>query len=68
MGEAIGEIDISYDGEERDWGFNGFYFLDVLGNLKNTDLRFAFANNQGATLLTMPESEQFRYVLMPMRI
>ena len=68
MEEAVEEIDINYDGEELDLGFNVVYLLDVLGNLKNTDVRFAFANNQGATLLTMPESEQFRYVLMPMRI
>ena len=68
MEEAIEEIDINYDGEELDLGFNVVYLLDVLGNLKNTYVRFAFANNQGATLLTMPESEQFRYVLMPMRI
>ena len=49
-------------------GFNVVYLLDVLGNLKNTEVRFALSNAQGATLLTMPDSELFRYVLMPMRI
>lgn len=68
MEEADEEIAINYEGEELDLGFNVVYLLDALGNLKNTEVRFAFANNQGATLLTMPESEQFRYVLMPMRI
>ena len=68
MEEAVEDIAIEYDGEELDLGFNVTYLLDVLGNLKNTDVRFAFSSSQGATLLTMPESEQFRYVLMPMRI
>jgi len=68
MEEAIEDIAIEYEGEELDLGFNVTYLLDVLGNLKNSDVRFAFSSNQGATLLTMPESDQFRYVLMPMRI
>ncbi len=68
MEEAVEEIAINYEGDELDLGFNVVYLLDVLGNLKNSEVRFAFANNQGATLLTMPESENFRYVLMPMRI
>lgn len=68
MEEATEEIEINYDGDELDLGFNVTYLLDVLSNLKNSEVRFAFSNAQGATLLTMPESEQFRYVLMPMRI
>ena len=48
--------------------FNVLYLLDVLGNLKNSEVRFSFSSSQGATLLTMPESNQFCYVLMPMRI
>lgn len=68
MEEAAEDIPINYDGDVLDLGFNVTYLLDVLGNLKNTEVCFAFANSQGATLLTMPESEQFRYVLMPMRI
>lgn len=68
MEEALEEIAIEYSDEELDLGFNVTYLLDVLGNLKNTDVKFAFSSSQGATLLTMPESDKFRYVLMPMRI
>ncbi len=68
MEEAIETIDIDYNGEELDLGFNVTYLLDVLNNLRNTDVRFSFSSSHGASLLTMPESEQFRYVLMPMRI
>ncbi|MCF0252865.1 MAG: DNA polymerase III subunit beta, partial [Duodenibacillus sp.] len=68
MEEAVEEIAIDYEGEELDMGFNVTYLLDVLGNLKNAEVRFAFSSSQGATLLTLPESDRFRYVLMPMRI
>ena len=68
MEEAVENISIDYTGEELDLGFNVTYLLDVLSNLRNTDVRFSFSSSQSASLLTMPESEQFRYVLMPMRI
>ena len=68
MEEAEEQIAINYDGPDLDVGFNVVYLLDVLGNLKNTEVRFSLSNAQGATLLTMPDSELFRYVLMPMRI
>ena len=68
MEEAVENIDIDYTGEDLDLGFNVTYLLDVLCNLRNSDVRFSFSTSQAATLLTMPESEQFRYVLMPMRI
>ncbi|MGN1208946.1 MAG: DNA polymerase III subunit beta [Duodenibacillus sp.] len=68
MEEAVEEILIDYKGENLDLGFNVLYLLDVLGNLKNSEVRFSFSSSQGATLLTMPESNQFCYVLMPMRI
>ncbi len=68
MEEADEQIAINYDGPELDVGFNVVYLLDVLNNLKNAEVRFALSNAQGATLLTMPDSELFRYVLMPMRI
>ena len=68
MEEAEEQIAINYDGPDLDVGFNVVYLLDVLGNLKNNEVRFSLSNAQGATLLTMPDSELFRYVLMPMRI
>ncbi len=62
------EIIINYEGESLDLGFNVNYLIDVLVNLKNSDVKFSFSTAQGASLITMPESELFRYVLMPMRI
>lgn len=68
MEEAIEELTIDYIGDELDLGFNVGYLLDVLNNLKNTEVCFSFSNAHGASLIKMPDSDQFCYVLMPMRI
>lgn len=66
--EASEEIDIDYGGEALDIGFNVSYLMDVLGNLKVERVVIAFGNASSSALLTLPEQDSFRYVLMPMRI
>ncbi len=66
--EAQEELEIDYTGEALDIGFNVTYLLDVLGNLKNEQVRFSLGDALGSALITMPDSEKFKYVVMPMRI
>jgi DNA polymerase-3 subunit beta len=66
--DAQEELEIGYDGDGLDIGFNVNYLLDVLANLKNEEVRFALGDTLGSALITMPESEKFKYVVMPMRI
>ncbi len=66
--EAQEEIEIDYAGDPLDIGFNVTYLLDVLANLKNDQLRFAFGDALGSALVTLPDSDRFKYVVMPMRI
>ncbi|MEG0822612.1 MAG: DNA polymerase III subunit beta [Burkholderiaceae bacterium] len=66
--EAQEELEISYVGDGLDIGFNVTYLLDVLGNLKNDQIKFALGDSLGSALITMPDSEAFKYVVMPMRI
>jgi DNA polymerase-3 subunit beta len=66
--EAQEEIEIDYTGEPLDIGFNVTYLLDVLANLKNEQLKFAFGDALGSALVTLPDSDRFKYVVMPMRI
>jgi DNA polymerase-3 subunit beta len=66
--EAQEELEIDYGGEGLDIGFNVTYLLDVLGNLKSENVRFALGDALGSALVTMPDSEKFKYVVMPMRI
>lgn len=66
--EAQEELEIDYSGDGLDIGFNVGYLLDVLNNLKSERVRFALGDALGSALVTMPESEKFKYVVMPMRI
>lgn len=66
--EAQEELEIDYGGEPLDIGFNVNYLTDVLGNLKSEAVRFALGDALGSALVTMPDSERFKYVVMPMRI
>lgn len=66
--EAQEEIEIDYAGDGLDIGFNVTYLLDVLANLKAEQVRFALGDALGSALITMPDSERFKYVVMPMRI
>jgi DNA polymerase-3 subunit beta len=66
--EAQEELEIDYGGDALDIGFNVTYLIDVLGNLKSEHVKFALGDALGSALITMPDSEKFKYVVMPMRI
>ncbi len=66
--EATEEIEVDYDGESLEIGFNVSYLQDVLGNLKSESVQMDFGDSGTSALLTVPGDEQFRYVVMPMRI
>lgn len=66
--EAQEEVEVDYQGETLDIGFNITYLLDVLGNIGDEILHFSFGDAMGSVLVTVPENEQFKYVVMPMRI
>lgn len=66
--EAQEEIEIDYSGEPLDIGFNVTYLLDVLGNLKCDQVRVSLGDSLGSALITVPDSDRFQYVVMPMRI
>jgi DNA polymerase-3 subunit beta len=67
--EAREEIDIDYGHEPLDVGFNVSYLLDVLANVKTDEIRWSVQPDVNASaLITSPDDDQFKYVVMPMRI
>jgi DNA polymerase-3 subunit beta len=66
--EAEEELEVPYKGEALDIGFNITYLLDVLGNLGSERVNLAFGDANSSALVTMPEREDYKYVVMPMRI
>ncbi len=66
--EALDELDISYDEGDLDIGFNVTYLMDVLANLKTDNIQLQFSDSNASALLTLPNDDSFKYVVMPMRI
>jgi DNA polymerase-3 subunit beta len=67
--EASEELDVDYAHEALDVGFNVSYLLDVLANVKTAQVRWSVQPDVNASaLITTPEDESFKYVVMPMRI
>ncbi|HKY02213.1 MAG TPA: DNA polymerase III subunit beta [Burkholderiales bacterium] len=66
--EAQEELDVTYQGEALDIGFNVSYLLDVLNHLDINEVDVALGDPNSSALITVPERSDFKYVVMPMRI
>lgn len=66
--EAQEELEVSYKGEALDIGFNISYLLDVLNNLTSETIQCSFGDANSSALITIPNNDNFKYVVMPMRI
>ena len=66
--EAVDEIDIDYNGDSMELGFNVIYLIDVLTNLSADIVRVELADSNSSALFTLPDDSNFKYVVMPMRI
>ena len=66
--EAVDELDIDYNGDAIDIGFNVTYLMDALGNMDQDMIRLELSDGNSSVLITNPENEHFKYVVMPMRI
>ena len=66
--EAEEELEIAYKGDALDVGFNINYLLDVLQNMAMDRVEVAFGDANSSALVTVPERDDYKYVVMPMRI
>ncbi|OIO74559.1 MAG: DNA polymerase III subunit beta [Gallionellaceae bacterium CG1_02_56_997] len=66
--EAQVEIETDYHGEAIDIGFNVNYLLDGLNSINSEQAIFSFGSPNSSILITSPDNQEFRYVVMPMRI
>lgn len=70
LGEAHETIEVDYNKEDLQVGFNYQYLLDFLTTADEPDVSFEFKDSESAAQLrTQPPSDyNYRYVVMPMRI
>lgn len=66
--EAEEELSVDYQGDGLEIGFNVSYLLDVLGVLKDRNVRLSLADSNSSALLQEAEDGDSLYVVMPMRL
>lgn len=66
--EAEDELDIDYSADTIEIGFNVTYLIDVLANMSQDMVTVALLDSNSSALVTMPDNDNFKYVVMPMRI
>ena len=67
-GQAVEEIEVDYDGDAFEIGFNARYLLDVTGQIGGETAEFRFADPASPTLVLDPTDAGVKYVLMPLRV
>ena len=66
--EAQEELDVDYTGEGLDIGFNVGYLMDVLNNIHDEEIHCDLGDSSSSALFTVDGKDDFKYVVMPMRI
>jgi DNA polymerase-3 subunit beta len=66
--EAEEEVEVGYDGEAMEIGFNVNYLLDALGALDGETASFQVNDPSSSCLMWDEETPGCRYVVMPMRL
>jgi DNA polymerase-3 subunit beta len=66
--EAEEGVAMEYDGDPLDIGFNISYLLDVLNHVDSPTVTFTMGDSNSSALVQIPGRDDFKYVVMPMRI
>ena len=68
MEAAEDEISVEYSGSPIEIGFNVAYLIEVLNVLKNDSVRISLGEQKNPALIRMPDNDNFKFVVMPMKI
>lgn len=66
--EAEEEVEVAYEGEPLEIGFNVVYLLDILASIEGEEVRVQFTDANSSCLVTDAASDECRHVVMPMRL
>lgn len=67
-GSAEEEVEVGYDNEAIEIGFNSRYLLDIAGQIESGQAQFEMADAASPTIVRDIDDEKALYVLMPMRV
>ena len=66
--EAEDELELDYDGEPLDVGFNVSYLIDALGVLPTATARLFLTDSNSSCLIQPEGGNDCQFVVMPMRL
>ena len=66
--EAEEEVEVAYEGDDIEIGFNVNYLLDALGAINTDEVTLAVVDGNSSCLLQEPGNDESKYVVMPMRL
>jgi DNA polymerase III subunit beta len=66
--EAEDQVEVGYQGEELEIGFNVTYLLDALTALESERIEIGLTDPNSSCLVQTPGAPSARYVVMPMRL
>ena len=67
-GSANEELEIGYDGDPIDIGFNARYLVDIADRIDGAEAQFSLSDSASPTIVRDPQDGSALYVLMPMRV
>jgi DNA polymerase-3 subunit beta len=66
--EAEEEVEVSYEGDELEIGFNVNYLLDALAAVEGADVQIGLTDGNSSCLIRSAGDAGARFVVMPMRL
>jgi DNA polymerase III subunit beta len=66
--EAEEEIEVSYEGNDLEVGFNVNYLLDAFAAIDGQEVELGLTDSNSSCLIRSPGNAAARYVVMPMRL
>ena len=66
--EAEEDIEVSYEGNDLEVGFNVNYLLDALAAIDGAEVELGLTDSNSSCLIRSPGAGSARYVVMPMRL
>ena len=65
---ASEDLNINYDGDEIEIGFNSKYIMDIVNNLEDEEITINLKDNTSPIIALEKSNNNLVYVLMPMRV
>ena len=68
LGNASEELEIDYNYDNLEIGFNAKYLLDIAAQIQGKEIEILLSDSASPALITDPDQDGVIFVLMPMRV